>query len=396
MLPVIPLLILGGGGILAYALTHKNASANVPTSADTGLLASKYAVRGPNGEQVFLSPIAQTLVNSLASQTFTYPDASDSTYIQMAPDPKGNAISIELSAYGWAKRMNVTQSILAPLYLAEATNAQRFLRAVDSGNETKYAGPGGMYAVLLYAGTLARGLVPPGQPGQMPAPAPMEPQAATLTALPPDLVAAYQSLLAASNPDPDQLEAVAAQLDLYGIPGSDLLRTKASDLRRMQAPPAPVQIAPPPAPPPPMPTFIPPAPSYIPPAPLPPLPDPIPAFIPGVVDTPPAPVAPTPVVSILTTAQLTKALGNKYNAPPGASSATPSKAQVQKFLNDNGYATRTDGVWDASSVNALALFQQQGGMKVDGIWGKSSYDAIKAFPGSNVSGARAGRYTYSY
>lgn len=84
----------------------------------------------------------------------------------------------------------------------------------------------------------------PGQPGT-----PSSPGGAPT--MPADLRAAYNQLLAADNVDPDQLEALAAQLAQYGFAAEAAkLRAKAAEIRARRAAPQPgsLPVVPPPVP----------------------------------------------------------------------------------------------------------------------------------------------------
>jgi len=162
--------ILGGAAALAtilYVALKSDGSGGFP-KAEAEDLAQRVCDKGPRGELVFKPELAASLVTSLASQTYQYELATDRSLVQIAPSPGGRPLILSESALGWAKSLNDTHSILAPLYLAAATPAgtKRFLRAVPAGQETDYAGPSAqtMYAVLAYAGTFRGNLAPPGKP----------------------------------------------------------------------------------------------------------------------------------------------------------------------------------------------------------------------------------------
>lgn len=223
-----PLVALGVLGLGAWAYFTRD---NAP--AGTAELAVKVANVGPHGEFVFKPEFAGGLVQSLASQTFSVPDASQPAMVTIAPQPQGIAVTPALSALGWATQMNTTMSILAPLYLATSTSTpvQRFLRAVPPGSETEFAGPNGMYAVLLYAGTLAKNLTPPGIPAPGLFPSPTAPPQVVASELPPELRSATLDLLA-NGVDPIKMDALAAEIDKDGFHDTaTLLRKRAAELR---------------------------------------------------------------------------------------------------------------------------------------------------------------------
>jgi hypothetical protein len=228
----LPIVLLGAAGLGAWAYFTKG---SVPAGA--AVLATSVANTGPSGEYVFKPELAPALVQSLASQTFSVSDMTQPTMVTIAPQPQGVAVLPPLSALGWATQMNSTMSILAPLYLGTTTSTpvQRFLRAVPPGTENVLAGPNGMYAVLLYAGTLAKNLPPPGVPGTsapgLLPPGPITPANTVASELPPDLRAATLDLLA-NGIDPSKMDALAIELDSDGFPDTAaLLRKRAAVLR---------------------------------------------------------------------------------------------------------------------------------------------------------------------
>jgi uncharacterized protein YraI len=222
------------------------------------------ALRGPRGEQVLKPDLAEPLVRSLAAHRYSYPEPANKNLVEITPEPSGMPIGLDLSAMGWARVMNTTQTILAPVYLATPSSQKRFLRAVTPGTELELAGPGGMYAVLLYAGTLSKNLPPPGvpsAPGVPGAPAPKPPLQQAEEELPVELRAAFQDLLA-NGKDPLSMERLADELEKEGFSKSAaLLRRRAADLRAAyasSAPSAPTPVpAPVPAPPAPLPVPVP-------------------------------------------------------------------------------------------------------------------------------------------
>ena len=257
--------ILGGAAALAtilYVALKSDGSGGFP-KAEAEDLAQRVCDKGPRGELVFKPELAASLVTSLASQTYQYELATDRSLVQIAPSPGGRPLILSESALGWAKSLNDTHSILAPLYLAAATPAgtKRFLRAVPAGQESDYAGPSAqtMYAVLAYAGTFRANLAPPGKPpgGGSVSPTPNAPTTPSgLKSLPAEVQRALDDLLA-NGRDPDAMEAVAAKLDSLGFPAeATKLRARAAELRAQRPLPPVVPPVPPPSP-----SIPPPAPS---------------------------------------------------------------------------------------------------------------------------------------
>lgn len=231
-----PVLILAALGAGAYLLSKKS------MPAGTAVMASQVADVTPGGIQQFKSDLADAILRSLPSQVYSYPSLDDPRYVEVKPVASGAPPALSDSAYGWIQRMNTSQTILATLYMATPTTAQRFLRAVNPGDEKLFANSGGMYAVLLYAGALASGAKAPGYPSAPagvpgsntlpPSQTPPDPQYTNITQLPQELQDDFNRLLAAVNPDPDELDAVADQLQAYGFPGpAAQLHAKAADLR---------------------------------------------------------------------------------------------------------------------------------------------------------------------
>ncbi len=162
--PLIPLLLLGLGtaGLGWAALAKRPVS---PTGGAVSKdLARRVADEGPRGEWVFKPEIADSIVKSLSGQTYQYVDPNLDDTVTIAPDPNGRPVPLSNTAMAWCRQQNDAKSILAPLYLATATPQRRFLRAVKPGREQDYTGPETGYAVLLYAGAIARGDAPPGHP----------------------------------------------------------------------------------------------------------------------------------------------------------------------------------------------------------------------------------------
>jgi hypothetical protein len=170
----ITLALLGGGALLGlWALTSKSPQQAEATAA-ADKLAALVSTTGPKGERMFLPEQAKNLLVQLSAATVTTPDLSQPSMVEYAPVPSGKAIPTDQSAFGWVSRENKDKSVLAPLYAVTtaAAKQRKFLRSVAPGTESDLAGPNGIYAVLAYAGTLAKGLQPPGTPplGVVPSP----------------------------------------------------------------------------------------------------------------------------------------------------------------------------------------------------------------------------------
>lgn len=272
MNPLIPIAAAAAGGFFLYKKFYQPSAAKAAAKK----LAAQVAMRGPRGENVFRPELAESMVRMLASMTYEV-QGGDRRFVKIKQEASGSAPPKELSAYGWAESLNKTQSILAPLYFATATREEKFLRACDPGMETQYAGEGGIYAVLLYAGSLEKGLAPPGSPpaGQATPPVPMDDASRVRSELgDPQLASAVLDLLS-NGRNPDEMDRTASEFDRDGntFTGS-LLHKRAAELRASFGTPRPTP-APAPAPSPaPSPT---PAPTPTPqPAPRPPEPSPMP------------------------------------------------------------------------------------------------------------------------
>jgi hypothetical protein len=234
MLPL--LVILGLVGVAAgVALTRSKVPA-VASAAMSDMMA-KYTTAGARGERVFNPDTATQILKTLASQLYSYPSQSDPTHVQIKPDPTGAPPSASLSALNWARTQNATLTIMAPVYMAESSSADRFLIAVAPGREVTDGGS--LYAVLAYPGVLpANGLAPgrPAAPGALPPPQVVPtPLSAATGEIPPDLLAQYNQLLQ-SGTDPNALQFVASELDAVGAGQSaNLLRQKAASLQAVSS-----------------------------------------------------------------------------------------------------------------------------------------------------------------
>lgn len=276
ILPI--LLVLGAGGVAFYSFRKKSAESAAKE------IAQNVATRGPRGEQVFRPELAESMVRMLASMVYTMPEAANRRFVEIMSAAGGAPVQREMSAYGWAESLNKTQTILAMMNLATANKEKKFLRAVDPGTETQFAGQGGLYAVLLYAGALESRLAPPGAPpgGSAEPPVPMDDQSRVRAELSDaDLAAATLDLLK-NGQNADEMDRIANELERDGADFTvSLLRKRANQLRAAM----PVSPIPPPPPPPPSPTPGVATPVYVPPPP-PPAPEPIPPPSPMGVEIP--------------------------------------------------------------------------------------------------------------
>ncbi len=256
-MPLLLLLLLGGTIAAGIALSRKTVPAELTASMQVML--SRYAVQGPRGEWVFKPDVALGIVRTLAAQTYTFDSQSDPTRIKINPVPSGAPPSADLSALGWARTQNSQLTIMAPVYMAESSSADRFLQAAPPGQESQQPQ---LYCVLAYPGVLAAGTPPPGSPapavpGATPTIVPV-PLAAAAAEVPSDLMALYTQLLQ-NGTDPNLMNSVAAELDAVGMhTAAELLRKAAASLSAVS--PAPVVIGPgglpPPPPPPPGPSVV--------------------------------------------------------------------------------------------------------------------------------------------
>lgn len=384
--PLVPLVILalGAAGLGWAALAKRPGAAGGAASQD---LALKVADKGPHGEWVFKAPLADSIVKSLSGQAYQYVDANARDVVKIAPDPRGAPIATSNTAMEWARLMNPQLSILAPLYMATSTPADRFLRAVPAGQEQNFTGPETGYAVLLYAGAINAGLAPPGrppgggaitpldpsapsvptgpavvpglpnlpvpqQPGGLSLPVP-QPSLPSIPSIPGTIPAGFDPLagqdvikrqladLCLNGVNPEALEAVANTAELFGfVAEAQCLRAKAAQLRAQQKP-----VPPPPAPTPVGP-FTPPAPA------APPAPSPV---------VPPPTL--TPQFAIVTT----------NDAPPLGDliiRATPSMSgPVRQFPQGTGSPNQIGGAHKNGTVAVLGRVSAEG---ID--WAKIRWD----------------------
>lgn len=268
-LPIIPIVLLGGGlAALGYAALAKRPT--VLQGAVAQELLSRLANKGPKGEFVFKPDVATSVLRSLASKQYVFADPNDRSVVRVLPNQTGAPLSASSAATSWVSAMNSQFSILAPLTIATTADQQAFLRAVPAGQEDEFTGAETGYAVLLYVGTIDRNLAPPGQPpgggtitpippggpggltippggipGLIPLPAPGGPPTS-----PEDADAKMRALikkqledLCLNGQNPDQLDAVAAEVEKFGFfAEAECLRKKAAALRAK--PPAPAVITP--------------------------------------------------------------------------------------------------------------------------------------------------------
>jgi hypothetical protein len=295
--PLVPLLLLGLGAVgLGWAALSKRPGTAPSASAED--LAQRVADKGPNGEWVFKPEFADSIVRGLSSQSYQYLDPNTRDTVKIAPDPTGKPIPSGSTAFAWAKNMNGKMSILAPLYMATTTPQDKFLRAVAAGSEAEVTGPETGYAVLLYAGTIAASVAPPGHPpgggsvtpigptppGPGPGPSPIGPPKGGISPEDPAWRARIKAQLEdliLNGKDPDYMEAVANFAERYGFTDeARRLRLRAAELRAQQVHPSPPPLpiipigptpGPGPGPAPPLPWVPPPVPDIIPPPVLQPL-----------------------------------------------------------------------------------------------------------------------------
>lgn len=254
-LTLLALAALGGG--VAWWLWKKAPSSLSAAGAAMADLAAKVCGKGPRGEYAFNPDIAQNLVRMLSAMTYSYPSQLDQSMVKIATNPSGAPIDPSQTALGWATRMNSNHSILAPLYMTQPANTQdKFLRAVDPGTESEYAGPGGMYAVLAYVGAFARSTFPGAPPNSVPGevPLPTSDVAIINGELPPAVAGPVIDLLQ-NGQDPTGMISVASRLEQDNCPQSAaILRRRAAALSGGSAPapqPVPNPLPPPPSPAPP-------------------------------------------------------------------------------------------------------------------------------------------------
>jgi hypothetical protein len=229
--PLTLFLLLGGAAVAAgIALSRKQVPADV--GAATLDMMNRYTVLAPTGERVFKPEYALAIIQTLASQLYSYPNQKDPSCVRIKPDPVGAPPSPDLSALGWARLQNGSHTIMAPVYMAESSTADRFLRALTPGQETSDGGK--LYAVLAYPGVIPGNQHPPGQRapslGGVTLPTVVTPAQAAAAEIPPDLLAKYQTLLS-SGTDPSTLLQVASVLDAAGFASAaELLRKRAASV----------------------------------------------------------------------------------------------------------------------------------------------------------------------
>ena len=226
-MPLVLLLLLGGAVAAGIALSRKGGSAEVDAAMGDKL--AKYCTKGPGGEWVFKPDVALGITRTLAGQLYSYVSQSDPTRVIIRPDPTGAPPAADLSALGWARTQNAQMTIMAPVYMAESSSADRYLQAAAPGSEAQQPQ---LYCVLAYPGTFARNLAPPGVSSTPNALATVVPTALSAAAeeLPADLIALYNTLLQNGN-DPTQLLLVANELDAVGMnTAAELLRKRAASL----------------------------------------------------------------------------------------------------------------------------------------------------------------------
>jgi len=243
-LPLIVPVLAGGAALAGLIAYFASKTPPVLPAAASEDLAGKVANRGPKGEYVFKPELAEALVRSLASQRYGYPDETTRSLVEIKPEATGAPLSPDVSALGWARSLNSSMTILAPLYLAVASPAKRFLRAVPAGQETDFAGGPGtvMYAVLLYAGALDSNLAPPGKPPSGGAVTPLTQilpgtpeQQKAAAELPQELQMIALDALSNSR-DPDALDKLADEIEKDGfVDFAKQLRKRSAELRLGQS-----------------------------------------------------------------------------------------------------------------------------------------------------------------
>lgn len=253
--PIVSALGLGAGAYGLYKTLSKGDSPNngpklTPAELDT--LRSQVCVRMPRGEFAFKADTAALLAARLPN--LIYKTTDDPHVVEVLSNTSGNPIAPDASALGWAKAVNGSQSVLAMITMASNAGKTILLRAVAPGLESQFADQNGMYAVLLYQGTLDKRLAPPGVPpadvqkdNALPQ-GPVEQIRDELSAHP-DL-AERVILLLQEGKDPDAMESFAAELEGDGFMRSPaLLRKRAAELRAaMPKTPATPATPPPPTP----------------------------------------------------------------------------------------------------------------------------------------------------
>lgn len=261
MLPIVPIALgtatLGG---LIYALTRKSTPKG---SAAIAQLADETTVTMPRGERAFKADVATGIFGALASRHYVWPDPNERRVVALKPSESGEPIPTSISALGWVQTMNRTQSILASVTTASTTAQANMLRAVPPGDEHLYAADGGLYAVLLYQGSLDKKLAPPGSPPTSTTPVgplPVDPLEVVRDELAnsPDLMAKVLTALQEGD-DPVALDALGDAADAVGAHGTAALCHQRAKALRGSGPVPPFKPDPVvPPPPPPRPSPVPP------------------------------------------------------------------------------------------------------------------------------------------
>lgn len=237
-IPLIPI-ALGAAALGGIIWAVKSSGGAPPSGAKLADLADRVATKMPRGEYAFKPESAQGIVGGLATKFYEWPDPNERRVVRVKPNLKGSPITLEVSAMGWAQSMNKTQSILAMLTMATTAPGDQLMRAVAPGTESQYASAGGLYGVLLYAGTLDKQLPPPGTPPltiDPNAPIPLDALDAVRQELAahPDLLVRVIDILQ-NGGDPDAIDAFAAQLEAQGLKATPaLLHKLAAQLRQLK------------------------------------------------------------------------------------------------------------------------------------------------------------------
>ncbi len=238
------LLLLAGALAVAAGVASTRKQVPAATSAAIADMMNRYTTVGPNGERVFNSDVAEAILRTLSGQLYHYlGTGGDPSQVQVSADPAGVPPSPDLSALSWARAQDKAMTIMAPVYMAEASTATRYLRAIAPGKENWDGGA--LYAVLAYPGALALGKAPgvPAAPGTLPPPVIVPtPLGQAAAAMPADIATLYQQLLQ-SGVDPAEMLTVANELDALGFSSAaELLRKRAADLHAIPnvTPPTPL------------------------------------------------------------------------------------------------------------------------------------------------------------
>ena len=220
--------LVGLAALVAYEVYEHTKGKSVQKKLEEASLA--YTAVGPNGEHVFNTDAAHTILQQLGGMTYSYADGSHQI-VEVHVEPKGRAVAPALAATQWASAQNRTMSILAPLYMATPVEpgTRKFLRAVPPGQEALDG-----YGVILYAGCVAARTPPPGSPsapGQTPRPSiAVTPLLSAHEEAPEEILREFQSLLVKGQ-DPVRLRIAAAHLERAGKKRmAALLRSKAANL----------------------------------------------------------------------------------------------------------------------------------------------------------------------